>query len=420
MSKRICWTEGMRLTDQILRASDDAELELIGRALVLGAAGQFGLFPGLRPFQISLNIGKETIDIDSLSCLAVTKNGNLIDVNYHGRYDNAFKTSVPFNNLANADEVFLVISILEGQWKETASGYEEPVYQFSLVTPRSPIPDNALPIGHLVNSEFGGWHVDDIDFVPPCLFVSSHPKYEELHGKFQDILLGMNEKVHSLINSEAQNAMRTFWPMLQQIMITTDKERDVLTPTMLLGLIQRYVCAFTTSCELDDNIGLSDAEAYYNYAFSPCNAQNVYQKIKEGVDICFSIREKMDKIEAKAPEPKPGPKSEPKPDPKPKAPYVADDQLYQNCKNKSASIPVVNPNANATVLYSTDGSEPSKKLPSSSQIIVENGFNKLKTPEPDKQMVVKLKAVAGSASSEVVSYTIVLHKDFKVWDGYAI
>ena len=416
MSKRICWKPGMRLTDEILRASDNAELELVGRALVLGAAGQFGLFPGLRPFQISLNIGKETIDVDSLSCLALTKDGSLIDVNYHGRYDKVFNTNVPFNDYENADELYLIISILEGQWKETANGYEEPVYQFSLLTPNSPVPNNALPIGRLVNSEYGGWHLDDIDFVPPCLYVSSHPRYEELYHKFQEVLLDMNEKVRSLINSEARNAMRSFWPLLQQITIATDKERDVLTPMMLLGLVQRFVCAFTTSCELDDNIGLSDAKAYYNYAFSPCNNQDVYQKIKEGVAIGLSIREKMDRIQEKAPEP------EPKPEFKPvvQTPHIADDQLYQNCKNKSAHIAVVNPNANGTVLYSTDGSEPSKKLSGNSQIVIENGFNKLKTPEDDRQVVVKLKSVVNGISSEVVSYTITLHKDFKVWDGYAI
>ena len=52
--------------------------------------------------------------------------------------------------------------------------------------------------------------------------------------------------------------------------------------------------------------------------------------------------------------------------------------------------------------------------------VFENGFNKHKAPEPDKNVVIKLKAVANGVSSEVVSYTVTLHKDYRIWDGYEI
>ena len=406
----------MRLTDEILRASDDAKLQLIGKALALGSAGQFGLFPSQRPFNISLNIGKENIDVVSLSCLAITRSGNLIDVDYNTKFDNAFETIVPLPHHLEANELYLTIGIMEGQWRERSDGYEEPVYQFGLVTPNSPILPNALPIARLVNGDFGGWHMDDIDFVPPCLFVSSHHKFEELFAKFQEVLTSMNEKARSLINSEARTAFRTFWPLLQQIMIETDKSRDFLTPRMFLGLVQRYICAFTTSFELDENIGLADTDTYYNYAFSPYNPQNVYQKAKEGVDICFAIREKADKIQLKAAMPKP----EPTPQPKTAAPFIAENQLYQNCSKKNVIIPVTNPVGNATVFYSTDGSEPTQKLSAKSQIVLDNGFNKQRTKESDKTVVIKLKAVANGVSSEVTSFTITLHKDYEAWNGIEI
>lgn len=404
----------MRLTDEILRASDDAELTLIGKALALGAAGQFGLFPGQRPFQISLNIGKESLHVEMLDCLALTRAGNLIDVVYNAKYDNTFDTSISLLKYMDASELYLTISILEGQWKETPGGYEEPVYEFGLITPNNPIAGNAFPIAHLVNSEYGGWHVDDIDFLPPCLFLSSHPKYEELFGKFQETLSIMNKKAFELIHSDAKGAMRTFLPILQQIMITTDKERDLMTPMKLLGLIQRYICAFTTSCELDENVGLSDASAYYNLAYAPYSPQKVYPMIRETLEVCFEIRDKVDKIQIMAPAPAPVPT------PKTVTPHISENQLVQNCRSKTVSITVTHPGGNATVFYSTDGSEPSKKLAGNSQIVFENGFNKHRTPEPDKNVVIKLKAIANGVSSEVVSYTITLHKDYRTWDGYEI
>lgn len=402
----------MRLTEQILRASDDAELELIGKALALGSAGRFGLFTSHRPFKIILNIGRETVDIESLNCLAITKEGQLIDVNYQAKFDKAFETKVALPYHLNSDELFLTISPLENQWKEIPGGYEEPIYQFRLLTANSPIPDDALPIAHLVNNENSGWMMDDTNFVPPCLFVSSHPTYEELFSKFLEVLSTMNEKAHALIHSEAQNAMRTFWPMLQQIAISTDKDRELLTPMMFLGLIQRFICAFTTSCELDENIGLTDASTYYHFAFSPYNPQNSYQKIKEGVGLCLSIREKIDKIQTKAPEPMP--------ETKVATPFITDDQLYRNCRDKTTFITVSQPTGNATTLYSTDGSEPSRRLPSNSQIVLENGFHKHKAPEPDKKVVIKLKSIVNGVSSEEVSFTITMHKDCQVWNGYEI
>ena len=62
MIKRICWKKGMRLTDDILRASDNCTIELVSGAVALVAAGRFGLFPSA-PFELSLNINKGLIDV---------------------------------------------------------------------------------------------------------------------------------------------------------------------------------------------------------------------------------------------------------------------------------------------------------------------------------------------------------------------
>ncbi len=43
----------MRLTDDVLRASDNSTAEFISNALALAAAGRFGLFPSASPFELS-------------------------------------------------------------------------------------------------------------------------------------------------------------------------------------------------------------------------------------------------------------------------------------------------------------------------------------------------------------------------------
>jgi hypothetical protein len=405
----------MRLTDEILKASDDATAETIGKALMLATAGRFGLFPCSRPFEISLNITKESIHVESLNCLAVTKGGHLIDVVYDTRYSNFFETQVRIPDNLGEDELFLVLNIHPDQWEETHEGFEEHTYDFSLVTANSPIADNALPLAHLVDSDYGSWHIDEVDFVPPCLFVSSHPRFEDLLARFQEALVNVDAKTRSMIHSQGRDAICFFWPIIQQIRITVDKERDLLTPMALLGLVQKFVCAFTTACELDEHLTLSDAESFRNYAFAPYNYRDVYKRIREGLDICFSITDKIGKMEIREEPPAPKPSR-----PNTMAPFISEDQLYQNCRYKTVKIPVINPVSGATVYYSTNGGEPKQKLAPGTPLSIENKFNTKKVPEPDQTIEIKLKAVLNGSSSEVNSFMVTFHKDYKVWEGYEI
>ena len=401
----------MRLTDEILKASDDATAETIRKAITLAAAGRFGLFPSPCPFQVSLNIAKDSINVESLCCLAVTKGGYLIDVKYDTKYSNSFETQVPIPNLSGIGELFLTISVHSAQWKETSDGYEEPEYSFALITANSPIGDNALPIAHLVDSEYGGWHIDEVDFVPPCLFVSSHQKFEDLLARFQETLVSIDTKTRSMINSQGRDAIRIFWPIIQQIKITVDKERDLLTPMALLGHVQKFVCAFTTACELDEYLALSDAEMFRNYVSAPYNYRDVYQRICEGLDLCLSIIEKIGKMEVREEPPAPKPS---KPN---TGPFISDDQLYQNCIHKTVKIPIVNPIPGATVYYSINGGEPKQKLATNALLAIDNKFNTKKMPEPDQNVEIRLKAVLNGVSSEVNTFVVILHKDYSVWIG---
>ena len=66
MEKRICWKKGMRLTDDIMRASEDATAARIGNAMALASAGRFGLLPSPQQFQLSLNISAEAVEIQAV------------------------------------------------------------------------------------------------------------------------------------------------------------------------------------------------------------------------------------------------------------------------------------------------------------------------------------------------------------------
>lgn len=407
MEKRICWKKGMRLTDQIMRASDVATADRIGDALALASAGRFGLLPSPRQFQLSLNLSANYVEVQALDCLAVTQGGLLIDAQFDTKYTNHLERRVAIPDGGHR-ELLLTISVDPNQWEETLDGYEEPVYAFNLVGVNSPMSDNVLPIAHLVYSDqIRGWQIDMEDFLPPCLFVSSHRNYVELMDQFVQRLQEMESKVFQRLESGTHEAFRILWPVVQQILIETDKNRDLMTPMALLGNIQKFVAIFTAACRLDQYLNLSDAELFRNYSLAPCDYTNTYTMIKAGLRHCFLISEKVDKIEAKQPE-------MPKAKGKIEAPSIADDLLYQNCRTSVVSIPVINKVKGATVYYSTDGSMPSKMV-TNGKVRIKNTFNSVKEEEDDQEYIVKLKAVLNDSESDVSSFTIILHKDYRVW-----
>ena len=110
MQKRICWTKGMRLSYNIMRASDDATETLVGNALTLAAAGRFGLLPGPRSFQLSLDIAPSSVEVKALNCLAITRGGFLIDVEVDTRFTDRHVSQIPIPSSNGQNEYFLTIN----------------------------------------------------------------------------------------------------------------------------------------------------------------------------------------------------------------------------------------------------------------------------------------------------------------------
>lgn len=409
MQRRISWKKGMRLTDEVMKASDMGIAEWVSNALVLASAGRFGLLPSNRPFRISIDFTRESVEVRSLCCQAVTKSGHMIDINYDTLCSSHFSTSIKLPGNAVGKELLLTIGMDPEHWVETADGFEEPSYYFDLVSANSHMADNVVPIARIVDTGVGGWHVDDVDFVPPCLFVASHFKYQELYERFLQILSEVESLVRRQLQTNTRDVIRIFWPVLMQVLIDTDKGRELMTPMMLMANVQKFIAAFTAACDLDERLTLSDANTFRNYALSPYDFKNSYRRIKEGLEFCFSIKEKISLMEEK----------EPVREERIAAPYIPADQLNQSCSKRYVTVSVVNTTPEAVVLYSTDGGEPTKKLVGDN-ISIESKFNAKRVSEPDVTVPIKLKAVANGVSSEVKTYTLTLRKDYKNWMGVVI
>lgn len=429
--KRVSWKRGMRLSDDLLRASDDNMAELISKAFILAANGRFGLLPSHQPFELTLNIGKGFVDVDSLTCLAMTKGGHLIDAQYDTRYNNNFDTRVMIPETLGVEEYILTINAQPGQWKDIPDGCEEPVYSFSLIAPDTIVPDNAVPIAHLV--EEYGWRMDEEDFVPPCLFVSAHRKFEDLLSRFTEVLRFLDEKAQILAKSGIPNVVTVYWPFVQQLRIAADKERDFLTPMMLLSNVQKCVSAFTCACDLDPSIELSDAQMYRTYVLAPYNYREVYMRIKVGLDFCYTIVEKLERLVDNTPASVPPPakprSAKPKGPAKPKgsaAPRLMDESSVVICNTSETALPVLYQNASASIYFTTNGSQPTQKSSKAVKtrdgfmIKFDNGFRQEKGTESSKNITIKLMAMENGICSETSSYDVTLQKSQKIREAIPV
>ncbi len=276
----------MRLTDEILTSSDKCHYEWVEKAYWLAAAGRFGLIPSSRPFQVSVSINKGVADVEMLDCLAITRGGDLIDVQYDTHYTDFMDTRVAIPETEH-EALLLVMQTRSGDWEEMAEGFSMLPYSFAFLPTDEPLSGNMFPIARIVNEY--GWRVDNLDFVPPCLSIKSHPYYEKALGDFLNVLYEIDTSLAQVVKSECKVAVGIYWPLVQQLLISVDKGRDTMTPMELLGYMQKCVSAFLCACVMDECINLEHPEPYHEFVRCAYNDRNLHVLIKEGMELCSSI-----------------------------------------------------------------------------------------------------------------------------------
>lgn len=401
MTKRICWKKGMRLTDEMLISSDKCHLESLNQAFVLAANGRFGLLPSDREFKISLSISKNILDVEELDCLAITKSGNIIDISYDTSFTNNFNTRLTIPS--NDDESYILCVETKDSWKETYNGFCEPEYGLSLIQEDSLLGEDMFPIARIVNEY--GWRMDEIDFIPPCLFITSHSEYSKYLTSFENILKVSSRHLLDSTASDCKTAISIFWPIVEQLKIVIDKEIELMTPMTLLGNIQKYISAFICACALDEGLNLKEADMYRCFVDSRFNYKEVNHRIKEGLELCDAICEKVGRfkefihVEERI-----------------EAPTISDANLFKKCTNSKVRIPVENNAPGSTIYYTIDGSEPTSSSNSGNTIVFASGFaGGRDKEEDDRHVVIKVKAMLNGISSITNTYKVTLQKDVKHW-----
>ena len=294
MSRKITWKKGMRLSPEVFIAADNAYEDTLHMAALLTSAGRLGLFTTYKPFELSVNINNNTLEVTSLSCHGVTRSGKIVDIEFDSNYSNTFDTRITIPAHHESDAYLLVVKMYAREWREVDEMYSESKYTFELLGVNSKIDDDSLPIGCIVNQY--GWRLNEIDFVPPCLYLSAHPMYMNQLGRIQSLAKDIWVKCIQADRCEARILLSEVCLAISRVAIRLDKERDTLTPNQLYAEVQNFVSAFVLGCRLDCHINLENQEPFLQYMQKPYDLRNVYKDIEQGCELLCMIAQKMETV----------------------------------------------------------------------------------------------------------------------------
>lgn len=397
----------MRLTDETLRMSDAFHAELVERALLLSSAGRFGLLPALRPFKVALDFNRNTFVVVSMDCLALTKGGQLLDISFDSTFSGDGSVCLPLPDSVGEEAFLLVVSPTD-EWKDTHDGGCEPVYRFGILGENVPLPDDAFPVARIV--EDMGWREDDRDFIPPCLFVSSHPAYVSFRDSFVELLGRMDDLVRNRLVTDSGEARRVFWPEVRRLSIVMDKETQTMTPMSFFARVQECVSAFFCACTLDDGLRLSEAERYQDYIRTPYNYKEVFLKIRAGIVLIADICSKLEALPVETERVAEAPQD----------PFIPSEKQHLAAVTNDVRVEVLGIPAGTTCYYSIDGSAPSTPLEDGRYVCLNPGFNKTRGREQDRHYPIQLQAVKNGEPGNIVKVDVIVSKNIDVWKGFQI
>lgn len=287
MSHKVTWKKGMRLTTELFDASDDAVESKVRLASLIASGGRQGLFPTAQPFELSVCVSGNILEVVSLNCHGVTRSGLPADVCFDSEVVSTVDTRVTIPTVADGESLILLLKIHDHEWIESSNPYSERAYSFALVSENTPLDDDVLPIGMMINQY--GWRLNETDFLPPCLYISAHPKYVALWERIRRLCSSIVEKCEGATDCIAVQVVSNMWRTASEETIRLDKERNLLAPEHLVASLQNMVQAFIIGCALDNYVSIENPEPYVNYVRAPYDSRHICREIERGLELCEEI-----------------------------------------------------------------------------------------------------------------------------------
>jgi len=239
---KIFWKKGLDITPEIFAGSDNyhiAERSLLGRFF---AFRLYGIFPG-KNFYIRkrIDINTNTLIIDELECLAITRDGYVINIQRAAPYNKELSLKEVIGS-----ELYIVLSVNPYSLSQSD---EEELYvypEYKLVTKRiEDTIEKGIPVLKIIyDHEYQYWKIDE-NYIPPSIALDSVDLLRQQY-------LNIKEKINKIIEKLPEEDNVFIQAML--LKFEFDNYCFQESPQELVLLLQKICCILKLYLKTAKNI----------------------------------------------------------------------------------------------------------------------------------------------------------------------
>ena len=314
LNSRINWRPGMEITAQTFKGMEE-KLDLQQRIAIRAALGstRMGMLPGAT-LKCDGTFVKNAFEIEHLQCTALLPSGRILDANEQ------VAVTIP---MLFGDRYYLTIGLgdTRTEFEREGIAYVRPHYEYALKTQEEVEAADVMPLIRFSVNE--GVFSIDTEYIPPCLLMTSDPRFADYVERFVGLLTtisshqnleegdGKRAMLHYLFIMKGyslKNSVHDFVMLLQEIaqavnyyIVTPNTEEpiEMLEPTQTD--IQIWLVWFndylTGSVAVLDKVVLEDHTIDYDALLKQAKAE-LYAQLHEEliVKLLSETREELLKL----------------------------------------------------------------------------------------------------------------------------
>ena len=283
---RVAWQAGMRLTDEIFRASDEYYLSCLQPLYSVLVNGDYG-FLTLPIFRYELT--ESTLSVTELDASAISYSGKLIRLSFT-REERALFQNI---NLPSTTEpiVLFIDNTSDKTIKVTDSEKSVPLCDADyhiLVKLESEHYNNpdAIPFARFIYKH--GWSQDP-GFIAPCISLRSNGALLRAASNYVVELESVIKALKNAIDTGQYVMIMSALPLLVRITVEVQKESDKMTPRHLITLMQEGVQILLTLSEIEDAVIVPERERCLAFVESHYTPYIISELITEGIYLTHAL-----------------------------------------------------------------------------------------------------------------------------------
>lgn len=277
---RVAWQAGMRLTDEIFRASDEYYLSCLQPLYSVLVNGDYG-FLGLPVFRYELT--ESALSVIELEANAICYSGKLVRLSYSREERTLFQNI----NLPDTTEPFILYIDTTSEKTVMVNQNEKSVpfcdadYQILVKSESEHYNNpNAVPLARFTYKH--GWSADPA-FIAPCISLRANGALLRSASNYVVELEGLVKALQEARGTDQNLLVISAIPVLVRIAVEVEKEADKMSPRHLITLMQEGIRTLLALSEMERDVTVPERGRCVAFVESHYTPYIISEMVNEGI-----------------------------------------------------------------------------------------------------------------------------------------